>query len=90
MSALMQVVFQPGRVNGGKSIVFTPRQCYGCGRCIGVCENGAIIAVNGTIEWYRDKCLNCLKCASSYPGYSAYFVALNLVLQYQIMSRTVH
>ena len=46
-----------------RNLMFTPRLCYGCGRCLAVCESGAIVAKGGAIEWHRDKCTNCLKCA---------------------------
>ncbi len=45
------------------NVMFTPRLCYGCGRCAQVCESKAIVINNGAIEWHREKCTNCLKCA---------------------------
>ena len=46
-----------------RCVMFTPRLCYGCGRCLAVCESGAISVNDGAIEWHRDKCTNCMKCA---------------------------
>lgn len=46
-----------------KNIMFTPRLCYGCGRCVAVCESGAITVGECGIEWHRERCTNCMKCA---------------------------
>ena len=45
--------------------MFTPRLCYGCGRCVPVCGSGAIEMKDGAIEWHREKCTNCMKCAEA-------------------------
>ncbi len=47
------------------NIMFTPRLCYGCGRCAAVCQSGAITGQNGEVQWHREKCTNCLRCASA-------------------------
>lgn len=47
------------------NIMFTPRLCYGCGRCAAVCNSGAIVVKDGEIQWHREKCTNCLKCAAA-------------------------
>jgi len=38
--------------------------CIGCGACQFVCDNGAIVQVNGKRIINQDKCTNCLKCIS--------------------------
>ena len=53
----------PEGLSGDPIVMFTPRLCYGCGRCAAVCEHGAIVVENGSIAWNREKCTNCLKCA---------------------------
>ena len=53
----------PEGLTATKCLMFTPRLCYGCGRCVPVCKHGAITAENGAIEWHREKCMNCLECA---------------------------
>lgn len=55
----------PEGLTSGKCIMFTPRLCYGCGRCVPVCESGAITVEDGAIVWRKEKCTNCLKCAEA-------------------------
>ena len=55
----------PEGLTSGKTIMFTPRLCYGCGRCVPVCKSGAITVHDGAIEWHKEKCTNCLKCAEA-------------------------
>lgn len=55
----------PEGLTANKSLMFTPRLCYGCGRCVPVCESGAITSENGAILWDKSKCTNCLKCAEA-------------------------
>lgn len=38
--------------------------CVGCGACQSICDNGAIIQVNGKRVIDQKKCINCLKCIS--------------------------
>ena len=55
----------PEGLTAKKTIMFTPRLCYGCGRCVEVCESGAIVREEGGIAWHRENCTNCLKCAEA-------------------------
>ena len=55
----------PEGLSMNKSVMFTPRLCYGCGRCVPVCESGAITVSGGAIEWHRERCTNCLKCTEA-------------------------
>ena len=48
-----------------KTLMYIAQKCYGCGKCVSVCKNGAIVVHDGMIEWKRDKCLNCLNCTEA-------------------------
>jgi len=57
----------PESLKSYPEIVFRPKMCINCGRCIEVCPEGAIISVeNGRID--RSKCNLCMKCIEVCPS----------------------
>lgn len=49
-------------------LLFYARRCIGCGKCLEVCQHGAIYMQDGKMQFDRNKCSNCGSCAEvCYP-----------------------
>jgi pyruvate formate lyase activating enzyme len=52
----------PESINGQRELVFRKSRCNACGRCISVCEAGALRQDREGVALDRGKCKLCLKC----------------------------
>jgi len=52
----------PEAVLGRPQLMFFPRNCIGCERCIENCPQGAIVVRGGVREILRDRCQDCGAC----------------------------
>ena len=48
-------------------ILYTAKLCVGCGRCIGVCPNGALSRDEQFVATDRSKCESCGRCVDTCP-----------------------
>lgn len=43
-------------------------KCTGCGKCLTVCEKGALSLTNGSIAFDSTKCAGCFRCVAACPN----------------------
>jgi len=46
----------------GQELMYRPDRCIGCGQCLKICPNGAVISMAGKLEYLRDQCQACGAC----------------------------
>ena len=46
------------------------KKCVHCGRCVSLCETGALSIKGGRVMCEHEKCRGCLKCVSSCPTHA--------------------
>ncbi|OLN29178.1 Pyruvate formate-lyase activating enzyme [Desulfosporosinus metallidurans] len=49
----------------GQELMYWPDRCIGCGQCLEICSNGAVISTAGKLEYLRDQCLACGACCKA-------------------------
>jgi len=52
----------PEAVHGQPQLMFFPRNCIGCDRCIENCPRGAVVVRDGIRQILRDRCQDCGTC----------------------------
>lgn len=48
-----------------QELMYRPDRCIGCGRCIEMCPNGAVILSEGKLVYHRDQCQACGQCCKT-------------------------
>jgi pyruvate formate lyase activating enzyme len=56
-----------GQLNQPQLMLY-PEKCIGCGKCLEVCESGAIFVEDGQLRYNRKLCRACGKCAEVCPA----------------------
>lgn len=57
----------PESWNSSPEVLFFRERCSGCGRCVHVCDSGAITIEDKTIDFNRARCCGCGKCCGVCP-----------------------
>ncbi len=52
----------------GQELMYRPDRCIGCGQCLEICPNGAIVSTAGKYEYLKDQCLVCGECCKACPA----------------------
>lgn len=52
----------------GQELMYWPERCLGCGQCLEICPNGAVVARAGTLAYLRDQCRACGACCQVCPA----------------------
>ena len=45
-----------------QELIYRPDRCIGCGQCLEICPNGAVVSMAGKLEYLRDLCQVCGAC----------------------------
>lgn len=51
----------------GAFLSVRPEQCYGCKRCVAVCNADAIVMISNKAVIDPSKCIKCMKCIDTCP-----------------------
>ena len=54
----------PESVSARPQLMFFPRNCIGCDRCVELCRQGAITVADGLRSVLRDRCRDCGECTT--------------------------
>ena len=49
----------------GQELMYWPDRCIGCGQCLEICPNGAVVSTAGKFEYLRDECQACGACCKA-------------------------
>ena len=52
----------------GQELMYRSERCIGCGQCLEICPNGAVVASAGNLEYLRDQCQACGACCQVCPA----------------------